>query len=71
MTELRKLFKNADENAYTKALAYMIDSIIITASIIMGALIIAASFLWGWIGLISIIVAFIVTILALGINIDE
>lgn len=71
MTELRKLFKDADENTYTRALAYMIGSIIIAASVIMGALIIVASFLWGWIGLISIIVAFIVTILALGINIDE
>ena len=71
MTELRKLFKDADENTYTRALAYMIGSIIIAAGIIMSALIIAASFLWGWIGLISIIAAFIVTILALGINTDE
>lgn len=71
MTELRKLFKDADENTYTRALAYMIGSMAIAASIIMGALIIAVSFLWGWIGLISIIAVFIVTILALGIDINE
>ena len=71
MNELRKLFKDTDENTYTRALTYMIGSIIIAAGIIMSALIIAASFLWSWIGLISIIAAFIITLLAVGINIDE
>lgn len=62
---------DADDNALTIALSNIISGIIIASGFLMAALIIATSFLWGWVGFISVIGIFILTLLAFTFCGDE
>lgn len=71
MNDLRKIAKNADDNALTIALSNIIGGVIIASGFLMAAILVAVSFLWGWIGFISVIATFIITLLALAFGGDE
>ena len=71
MNDLRKIAKNTDDNALTIALSNIISGVIITSGFLLAAILIAVSFLWGWIGFISVIATFIITLLALAFDGDE
>ena len=71
MNELRKIAKDADDNALTIALSNVIGGVIIASGFLMAAILVAVSFLWGWIGFISVIATFIITLLALAFGGDE
>lgn len=71
MNDLRKIAKNADDSALTIALSNIIGSVIIASGFLMAAILIAVSFLWGWIGFSLVIVTFIITLLALAFGVDE
>ena len=71
MNDLRKIAKNADDNALTIALSNIIGGVIIASGFLTAAILVAVSFLWGWIGFISVIATFIITLLALAFGGDE
>ena len=71
MNDLRKIAKNADDNALTIALSNIIGGVIIASGFLLAAILVAVSFLWGWIGFISVIATFIITLLALAFGGDE
>lgn len=71
MNDFKKFIGNADDSALTIALSNIVSGIIIASGFLMAALIIATSFLWGWIGFISVISIFILTLLALAFCGDE
>ena len=71
MNDFKKFTGDADDNALTIALSNIVSGIIIAFGFLMGALIIATSFLWGWVGFISVIGIFILTLLALAFSGDE
>lgn len=71
MNDLRKIAKNADDNALTIALSNIIGGVIIASGFLLAAILVAVSFLWGWIGFISVIATFIITLLALAFGRDE
>ena len=71
MNDLRKIAKNADDSAFTIALSNIISGVIIASGFLLAAILVAVSFLWGWIGFISVIVTFIITLLALAFGGDE
>lgn len=64
MNDFKKFIGDADDSALTIALSNIVSGIIITSGLLMAALVIATSFLWGWIGFVSVIGIFIVTLLA-------
>lgn len=47
MNDLKKFTGDADDNALTIALSNIINGVIIASGLLMTALIIATSFLWG------------------------
>jgi hypothetical protein len=71
MNDLRKIAKDADESSLTIALSNIIGGVIIASGFLMAAILVAVSFLWGWIGFISVITTFIITLLALAFGGDE
>jgi hypothetical protein len=71
MNDFKKFTGDADDSALTIALSNIVSGIIIASGFLMAALIIATSFLWGWIGFISVIGIFILTLLALAFCGDE
>lgn len=71
MNDLRKIAKDADENALTIALSNIINGVIIASGFLLAAILVAVSFLWGWIGFTSVICTFIITLLALAFGKDE
>lgn len=71
MNDLRKIAKDADENTLTIALSNIVSGVVIASGLLMSAILVAVSFLWGWIGFISIIGAFIITLLVLAFGKDE
>lgn len=71
MNDLRKIAKDADDNALTIALSNIIGGVIIASGFLLAAILVAVSFLWGWIGFISVIATFIITLLALAFGGDE
>jgi hypothetical protein len=71
MNDLRKIAKNADDSALTIALSNIIGGVIIASGFLMAAILVAVSFLWGWVGFTSVIITFIITLLALAFGRDE
>jgi hypothetical protein len=71
MNDLRKIAKDADENALTIALSNIICGVIIASGFLLAAILVAVSFLWGWVGFTSVIITFIITLLALAFGTDE
>lgn len=71
MNDFKKFTGDADDNALTIALSNIVSGIIIASGFLMGALIVATSFLWGWIGFTSVIGTFIIALLALAFCGDE
>lgn len=71
MNDLRKIAKDANENALTIALSNIINGVIIASGLLLAAILVAVSFLWGWIGFASVIGTFIITLLALAFGRDE
>ena len=71
MNDLRKIAKDANDNALTIALSNIIGGVIIASGFLLAAVLVAVSFLWGWIGFISVIATFIITLLALAFSGDE
>ena len=71
MNEFKKFTGDADDNALTMALSNIISGVIIASGFLMAAILIAVSFLWGWIGFTSVIGIFILALLALAFGRDE
>ncbi|MBQ2982719.1 MAG: hypothetical protein IJD58_11430 [Lachnospiraceae bacterium] len=71
MNDLRKIAKDADENTLTIALSNIVSGVVIASGLLMSAILVAVSFLWGWIGFISVIGTFIITLLVLAFGRDE
>lgn len=71
MNDLRKIAKDADDNALTIALSNIIGGVIIASGFLLAAILVAVSFLWGWVGFTSVIITFIITLLALAFGGDE
>ena len=71
MNDLRKIAKDADENTLTIAMSNIINGVIIASGLLMAAILLAVSFLWGWVGFISVIGTFIITLIALAFDKDE
>jgi len=71
MNDLRKIAKDADENTLTIALSNIVSGVVIASGLLMSAILVAVSFLWGWIGFISVISTFIITLLVLAFGRDE
>lgn len=71
MNDLRKIAKDADESSLTIALSNIISGVIIASGFLLAAILVAVSFLWGWVGFTSVIVTFIITLLALAFGGDE
>ena len=71
MNDFKKFTGDADDNALTIALSNIVSGIIIASGFLMGTVIVATSFLWGWIGFTSVISTFIITLLALAFCGDE
>jgi hypothetical protein len=71
MNDLRKIAKDADESSLTIALSNIISGVIIASGFLLAAILVAVSFLWGWVGFTSVIITFIITLLALAFGGDE
>lgn len=71
MNDLRKIAKDADENTLTIALSNIVSGVVIASGLLMSAILVAVSFLCGWIGFISVISTFIITLLVLAFGRDE
>lgn len=71
MNDLRKIAKDADENTLTIAMSNIINGVIIASGLLIAAILFAVSFLWGWVGFISVIGTFIITLIALAFDKDE
>lgn len=71
MNDLRKIAKDADDSSLTIALSNIISGVIIASGFLLAAILVAVSFLWGWIGFTSVIATFIITLLALAFGGDE
>lgn len=71
MNEFKKLMGDTDDSVCTTALSKIISAMVIAGALIMSAIIIAASFLWGWVGFASVIVMFILTLLILVLGANE
>ena len=71
MNDLRKIAKDADDSSLTIALSNIISGVIIASGFLLAAILVAVSFLWGWIGFTSVIITFIITLLALAFGGDE
>lgn len=71
MNDLRKIAKDADESSLTIALSNIISGVIIASGFLLAAILVAVSFLWGWVGFTSVIITFIITLLALAFGRDE
>lgn len=71
MNEFKKLMGDTDDSACTTALSKIISAMVIAGALIMSAIIIAASFLWGWVGFASVIAMFILTLLILVLGANE
>lgn len=71
MNDLRKIAKDADENTLTIALSNIVSGVVIASGLLMSAILVAVSFLWGWVGFISVISTFIITLLVLAFGRDE
>lgn len=71
MNDLRKIAKDADESSLTIALSNIISGVIIASGFLLAAILVAVSFLWGWLGFTSVIITFIITLLALAFGGDE
>ena len=71
MNDFKKFIGNADDSALTIALSNIICGVIIASGFLLAAILVAVSFLWGWIGFTSVIVTFIITLLALAFGRDE
>lgn len=71
MNDLRKIAKDADDSSLTIALSNIISGVIIASGFLLAAILVAVSFLWGWVGFTSVIITFIITLLALAFGGDE
>ena len=71
MNDLRKIAKDADDSSLTIALSNIISGVIIASGFLLATMLVAVSFLWGWIGFTSVIITFIITLLALAFSGDE
>jgi hypothetical protein len=71
MNDLRKIAKDADESSLTIALSNIISGVIIASGFLLAAILVAVSFLWGWVGFTSVIITIIITLLALAFGGDE
>ena len=71
MNEFKKLMGDTDDSVCTTALSKIISAMVIAGALIMSAIIIAVSFLWGWVGFASVIVMFILTLLILVLGANE
>ena len=71
MNEFKKLMGDTDDSVCTTALSKIISAMVIAGALIMSAIIIAASFLWGWVGFASVIAMFILTLLILVLGANE
>lgn len=71
MNDLRKIAKDADENTLTIAMSNIINGVIIASGLLIAAILLAVSFLWGWVGFASVIGTFIITLIALAFGGDE
>ena len=71
MNDFKKILGEADDNAFATALSYIIGGIIIASGLIMSATILATAYVWGWIGFVSILGLFLITVIALSCANDE
>ena len=56
MNDFKKFTGDADDNVLTMALSNIICGVIIASGFLLAAILVAVSFLWGWIGFTSVIV---------------
>ena len=71
MNDFKRILGEADDNAFATALSYIISGIIIASGVVMSAIILAVAYVWGWIGLATILGLFFITVISLSCAKDE